>query len=239
MTFADVERDIHKLIGLELNSINHGAAITIERIDDEQSRIILKSKNGKLRSRPMSELQRIWEAMQKAPAVHVDQVLNGSGTSRNQPETILANLPYVEWLRVDNKKHIAFVGQNTHPFGTLEEMNSLAAAEIAEKLELLAKKRGISAVVVSQNVKESIACIQAICSGNLSALDQGVYQVETKEDLFIFMSSETTGLEEGTYCVIELHEYPIKGNTKEIFLLGHKYIALCTDDIKLLLREWD
>lgn len=109
MNFTDVERDVHKLIGLELNSISRSAAITIENIDDEQERLIIRPKNGNSRSRPMDELKRIWDAMQKEPAVHVDKVLNGSGTSRNQPETILANLPYIEWLRIDNKKHIAYV----------------------------------------------------------------------------------------------------------------------------------
>lgn len=102
MNFTDVERDVHKLIGLELNSISRSAAITIENIDDEQERLIIRPKNGNSRSRPMDELKRIWDAMQKEPAVHVDKVLNGSGTSRNQPETILANLPYIEWLRIDN-----------------------------------------------------------------------------------------------------------------------------------------
>ena len=114
MNFTDVERDVHKLIGLELNSISRSAAITIENIDDEQERLIIRPKNGNSRSRPMDELKRIWDAMQKEPAVHVDKVLNGSGTSRNQPETILANLPYIEWLRIDNKKHIAYVGESTH-----------------------------------------------------------------------------------------------------------------------------
>ena len=33
MNFTDVERDVHKLIGLELNSISRSAAITIENID--------------------------------------------------------------------------------------------------------------------------------------------------------------------------------------------------------------
>ena len=39
MNFTDVERDVHKLIGLELNSISRSAAITIENIDDEQERL--------------------------------------------------------------------------------------------------------------------------------------------------------------------------------------------------------
>ena len=46
MNFTDVERDVHKLIGLELNSISRSAAITIENIDDEQERLIIRPKNA-------------------------------------------------------------------------------------------------------------------------------------------------------------------------------------------------
>ena len=53
MNFTDVERDVHKLIGLELNSISRSAAITIENIDDEQERLIIRPKNGNSRSRPI------------------------------------------------------------------------------------------------------------------------------------------------------------------------------------------
>lgn len=135
MNFTDVERDVHKLIGLELNSISRSAAITIENIDDEQERLIIRPKNGNSRSRPMDELKRIWDAMQKEPAVHVDKVLNGSGTSRNQPETILAKLPYIEWLRIDNKKHIAYVGESTHSIWHIAGDGSCKCSGNAAKLK--------------------------------------------------------------------------------------------------------
>ncbi len=237
MNFSDVKRDVHKLIGLELNSINRGASITIEDIEDDQERLIIKSKNGSLRSRPMSELKRIWEAMQREPAVHVDKVLNGSGTSRNQPETILANLPYIEWLRIDNKKHISYVGKSTHPYGTLQEMDPIKAVEITGKLKSINKKTTFSSVVVSKDVNASISCFQGICSGKLSTVEQGIYQVETNTDLILFLSSETTGLEEGTYCVIEAHEYDNDATAKRLMLYGHQYVVFCTGTIKLLLKE--
>ena len=177
MNFTDVERDVHKLIGLELNSISRSAAITIENIDDEQERLIIRPKNSNSRSRPMDELKRIWDAMQKEPAVHVDKVLNGSGTSRNQPETILANLPYIEWLRIDNKKHIAYVGERTHPFGTLQEMDPVKAVEIAAKLKASARMANFSSVIVSKDINASISSVQKICSGKLSTVDKGIYQI--------------------------------------------------------------
>lgn len=237
MNFTDVERDVHKLIGLELNSISRSAAITIENIDDEQERLIIRPKNSNSRSRPMDELKRIWDAMQKEPAVHVDKVLNGSGTSRNQPETILANLPYIEWLRIDNKKHIAYVGESTHPFGTLQEMDPVKAVEIAAKLKASARMANFSSVIVSKDINASISSVQKICSGKLSTVDKGIYQIETKSDLIVFLSAETCGLEEGTYAVIESHAFDAGATAKRLSLYGQMFTVLCRGNIKMLVKE--
>lgn len=70
------------------------------------------------------------------PAAHVDSVLGGSGSSRSQPETILANLPYVEWLTVAGKKNIAYVGDDTHEKGTLHKMDDDKAAEYQALMSL-------------------------------------------------------------------------------------------------------
>ena len=60
-------------------------------------------------NRPLLELERIWCELQRSPTVHVDKVLNGSGSSRKQLETILANSPYIEWAKILNKEHLVFV----------------------------------------------------------------------------------------------------------------------------------
>ena len=86
MNFTEVIKDIHKLVGLELNSIRPGARITITDVDEERGSLILRTSSGQNRSRPIDELQKIWDEMMVKPAVHVEGVLHGSGTSRNQPE---------------------------------------------------------------------------------------------------------------------------------------------------------
>ena len=209
MNFTDVERDVHKLIGLELNSISRSAAITIEDIDNEQERLIIRPKNGNSRSRPMDELKRIWDAMQKEP----------------------------EWLRIDNKKHIAYVGESTHPFGTLQEMDPVKAVEIAAKLKASARKAKFSSAIVSKDINASISSIQKICSGKLSTVDKGVYQIETKSDLIVFLSAETSGLEEGTYAVIESHAFDVGATAKRLSLCGQMFTVLCRGNIKMLVKE--
>ena len=115
----------------EFSAIRPGATITVLDVDTEKGCLLLKTKQGQTRSRPLSELQTIWNELNQKPAVHVEGVLHVSGTSRNQPETILANLPYIEWLKLNNKKHIAFVGKNTHPFETLKQMSPLDSVGIS------------------------------------------------------------------------------------------------------------
>ena len=147
MTFSDVISDIKKMIGIELHSVRPGAEITIQEVDEERDCLILRSTQGQLRSRPLSELRSIWSEMMKSPAVHVDGVLHGSGTSRNQPETILANLPYVEWLKVNNKKHIAYVGRNTHAYGTLKKMDAI------KELTADMLKKDVPEILIGSTVK--------------------------------------------------------------------------------------
>ncbi|GAM70804.1 hypothetical protein JCM19236_2748 [Vibrio sp. JCM 19236] len=53
---------------------------------------------------------------------NVDQALFGSGSSRNQPETIFANLPYIQHFRFKGKKHIFLRGASVHEFGSLSEL---------------------------------------------------------------------------------------------------------------------
>ena len=131
--FSDVLADLENLRGKELRSISGQAApFIIEDIDSENGRINL-SVQGKHKSRPLQELQNIWAELMKRPAVHVESFLSGSGSSRNQPETILANLPYVEWLNVDGKKNIAVVDTETHEYGTLQKMSPEQEEAVADK----------------------------------------------------------------------------------------------------------
>lgn len=128
-TFNEVLADLESLRGISLHSISGQAApFYIEDIDYQNSRIVL-NVGGTSKSRPFDELHRIWDVMCEKPAAHVDSVLSGSGSSRSQPETILANLPYVEWVNIAGKKNIAYIGEETHERGTLKRMDDERAEE--------------------------------------------------------------------------------------------------------------
>ena len=122
-SFDEVMLDINNnLIGVMLNSISGRATpFKITEVNFERRNFYI-DLNGKQKSRPFDELERIWQEMRSKPAVHVESFLGGSGSSRNQPETILANLPYVEWLLISGKKHISYFDEETHEFCKINEM---------------------------------------------------------------------------------------------------------------------
>ena len=160
MNVNDLISDVGLLCGLTLKSIRPGAEITILCVDAEKGNLILRTKSGENKSRPLSELVFLQNELQRKPAVHVDEALHGSGTSRNQPETILANLPYIEWLKIDGKKHIAYVGKRTHPFGTLQKMS---AAETVKTMEAMHNTEVTpNSVIVDYDVNSVIHMLQRV-----------------------------------------------------------------------------
>lgn len=155
MNYFDVINDLKTMKGVLLQSINPGANITITEINDKN--IILENSSGNTVIRPLSEIKRIVEAMASGSPVHVDTVLEGSGSSRNQPETMLANLSYVEWLKIKNKKHIICIKENSHPLGTLKKMDEIN--ECIVKAEFLVEesiKGLVVTVVFCTNIQQGI-----------------------------------------------------------------------------------
>lgn len=125
-TFEDVIHDIGEhLVNIPLQSISgKSTPFCITALDDDRRSYLLRLEGSeKVKSRPYDELERIWQEMTSKPAVHVESFLGGSGSMRSQPETVLANLPYVEWLTIGGKKHIAYIDEDTHEYGTLKQMD--------------------------------------------------------------------------------------------------------------------
>ena len=235
MTFKEVIQDIIKLIGLDLESVKPGAGIRVLSVDEEQGNLQLRTVTGQIRSRSLVELERIWNELQKSPAVHVDQVLNGSGTSRNQPETILANLPYIEWAKIHNKKHLVFVKEKTHPFGTLRQMDIAESAKVSALVDDAQDAEEISIVVVTNDVKASIDFFQGFCGGVVSTKEQGVYLLETNTNLIAFVTSAHSGLEIGTYPIVEANFGVYK--VCAINLLGEELVPVNSTSTRILIRQ--
>lgn len=220
MDFAKLLLDIAKLEGLHLSSIRPGAEIIVEKVDVNQGKIIVKNASGKIFSRSIAEFQRIWEGLVSEPAVRVEEVLRGSGSSRNQPETIFANLPYIEWLKVNNKKHITFVGKPTHPFGTKKEMEEFAASKIKDLLAAPDSNELIT-IVATNDLYKSSSIISTMSGTMPLPLSDGVYLFSKGGKGIALIDANKNRIPEGTYGLV--YGSQKSGSSYSIKINGKKY----------------
>lgn len=233
MTFNDVMSDIEKLTGLELQSVRPGAKIVILSVDAAKGCLILRTSHGQIKSRPIGELQTIWDEMMKNKAVHVEGVLHGSGTSRNQPETIFANLPYVEWLKINNKKHIAYVGKNSHAYGTLRQMDAVAAAQLAEEQSGISSDISTRFVIVTSDIQKATHEMQATLPGTISAVEPGIYTFLGNGLEALFILSSKCSLNPGCYTLIDA--LPVSTLAK-VEICDEEYSVIETSTFKALIK---
>jgi len=211
MNFAELVKDIERLIGLKLQSIRPGAEITVVGIDYTENRLGIRNLKGEIRSRSLSELEKIWSELSDLNPVHVDQVLGGSGSSRNQPETVLANLPYIEWLKIDGKKHIVNVGHASHPYGTLKQMDDIQAGTIVHVLrEQPAGYGTISIVIVTDDVAQVSRTLSNLLNSRAESVEQGVYRLSVRDKAILMASSNSIShaIPVGTYGVLTVNTIP-------------------------------
>ncbi|MEP2944659.1 MAG: hypothetical protein ABJN11_10340 [Lentilitoribacter sp.] len=236
--FEDVLTDIEKMSGLLLKSIKSGADITIESVNWEEERIALKNSADKVKSRPFAEIEKLWNALCEKPAIHVDSELGGSGSSRNQPETILANLPYVEFFKLNRKKHLTFVDDPSHHFGSLKEVDAIEREKIKQALEANSQKETTKEiaqiVVVSGDVVSHSETLEHASGMNGKCLDQGIYEYETATRRFLLVSSSILGeiIPTGTYMIIKGAPPSQEGGVIQI--LDSEYIFHNTNGLCLL-----
>ena len=229
MTFGEVFEIVKMLVGKELESINPGANITITDLNTEEDCYYVKTQKGKKVRRTINELREIWEALCHEKAIHVDSVLHGSGSSRNQPETIFANLPQVEWLKHKKKKYIALVHKETHMRGTLRKMDPIKTQEVSRSLEREAFKHLV--IVVSEDLVKEARFFEEILGVSQKTLEMGLYQFSCREGALVWITTkEKIGgfLKPGIYPVISappvfqgLVEFKLNGMGFSILNKGH------------------
>lgn len=117
--------DLTNLIGTPLRPINSNAdSITLIEIDTQTGRYFVKPNNGKKVSRNITEFESILNDLLEFGYANVETSLGGSGSSRHHPETLLSNLPYIEFFKYKNKKHIFLTENNTHDYATIKEVSN-------------------------------------------------------------------------------------------------------------------
>lgn len=137
MQFNDLLSDIEKLVGKRLQSINPSTApIFLTKIDKKARKYFISNDPDKVgNARLFRELEDVLKDLQFKGFSNVDQALYGSGSSRNQPETVFANLPYIEYFKYKKKKHILLREEKTHDLGTLKEVEGAEFRALRKKID--------------------------------------------------------------------------------------------------------
>ena len=186
---------------MNLKSIRPGADVVLTSIDMTEKRFILKTSNGEIKSRPFSEIEAIVKALNAEGMVHVETVLAGSGSSRNQPETILANLPYIDYTFIDRKKHLVLRSEPSHAAGQLQVLDLIQAQNIIDEV----RERQISLpvqLIVTSKLRETITSLVAV-GGDLKALSLLAYSVIIQGKLLWIVTPEALSCsKEGAYALI-------------------------------------
>ncbi|HDM8208189.1 TPA: DUF262 domain-containing protein [Vibrio campbellii] len=137
MKFEDVLGYLDELVGIQLNAINESnEPLVIAKVDRSKSRYYIEATSStKQVARTFKELRTIWESLDSKGYVSVDQALGGSGSSRHQPETILANLPCIEHFKYERKKHLYLRDYDTHTLGSLLELSASDTKELKKRID--------------------------------------------------------------------------------------------------------
>jgi hypothetical protein len=137
MHFKEVLSDIEKLIGKELQSINPKTpSIYISNVDRNLEKYFVANSCGsKGVARSFRELEDIWLELTIKGFSNVDQALYGGGSSRNQPETVFAHLPYIQHFKYKNRKHLLLRNQSVHEYGVLSELQSSELRNVRKKID--------------------------------------------------------------------------------------------------------
>lgn len=235
MKFEDVVEDLKSLAGRRLSSIRPGADLTVVAVDVKGQRLELIDKSGSARVRPLKELQRVWSELCNQKAVHVESVLCGSGSSRNQPETILANLPYVEWLIVGGRKHIAFIGKRSHQMGTLKEMDAVAAHDVRESLKA-PRSPCPAVIIVTEKVLSTAKFLESLSGLSCRVVSTDVCSVEFPHHEIWIVSHESVApvLSPGSYVACRARRSPPRSQL--IGIAGRSFCVVCVDNYQVVVH---
>lgn len=177
MQFEMVINDIQKLIGLKLASINPSTpSIQIVHFENEKGNYFIQAEGStRQHSRPIKELQAIWDRLILQGYVSVDVALNGSGTSRNQPETIFANLPYIQHFKYQKRKHLLLRNKAIHQMGQLSELSDketrLVKKQIDNQLNLNISHLNLSQNDAIEHIQKALSAIFTKYPGEIELKD--------------------------------------------------------------------
>jgi len=207
MNIKELLDDITNLIGVNLQPVNANSdSLTLLELDQNAGKYFIKPAMGKKASRNTEEFENILIDLLEFGYTSIESLLGGSSNTRQHPETILSNLPYIEHFKHKNRSYILLVDKPSHDLGTLKAAsgNDLRKAKAAltarEKLSLYETHKNLK--FVNELIDSSLQEIRTKYPGELKqeGISQCVNILNTLEDEFsqMFFKSHNT-LKHGEY----------------------------------------
>jgi hypothetical protein len=136
MNFDNVVNELELLIGYKLKAINQSTpSIVIEKVDKQAKVYFVSANDEKSKRRTFIELQTIWNELVTNGFVNVDQALFGGGSSRNKPETILANMPFIQHFKYKKRKYLLLRNTKVHEIAQLGEVVGGELRSLRKKID--------------------------------------------------------------------------------------------------------
>lgn len=217
MNLENLLEQIEMLQDMWLTPLGNARRVMVKKVDYTSRRVIIRVEGvSELKSRSFAEFQKLLDALNDRPAVHVDSELAGSGSSRNQPETILAHLPAIEYLKIGGKKHLAIVSERTRAYGTTREMDSVSAVGVAQALRDNEATPFVSTLIVDDAFVTFARALAEQLGVQSRALTEDVIQIGNRAD-GLLIAGPAIGLSVGIYPVLRARA-PTKQKTFTIRL---------------------
>ena len=135
--FEEILSDIKKLKDLPLHAINKstGTLVLLEVDIDKKKYYVKTPESTRIVHRGINKLESIWNTLQRDGFASVEQALRGSNSNRHNPETIFANLPYIQFFYFNRKKHLILREKNIHPLGEISELSPTELRIVKRQIE--------------------------------------------------------------------------------------------------------
>ncbi len=208
--------NLGKLVGTRLTSLRGHRELRIIAIDAMRGRIRLQI-GERATSRSLRELVELWHILTMRHVVHVDSALRGSGSSRNQPETILAAMPCVEWTSITGRKHLVYREAETHPLGAPKQLDPLLRERLLAKLNDLSVP--IVAVLIGKSIFTERSANTLAGLGQTKVIQPGVALLECGTHRILGIAPDlTSNVPEGAYLLSRgFEQQACLGQAFEIF----------------------
>jgi hypothetical protein len=137
MQLEDIVSHLECLIGKELSSLTTTTgSIVITKVDRGSKKYWIKAAgSNKSTPRTLRELDDILFELTRQGFGSVDQGLYDEGTTRDQPETIFAHLPNVQYFRFKKKIYLLLRDHPVHDLGVISTPQGAELRELRRRIE--------------------------------------------------------------------------------------------------------